>query len=63
MMVDVSLEARWSVDRLGGGKGSAIGQGLHGITISDACTCKGGGVIRWWQMQIQKGKLDQIVRK
>ena len=39
---DVSPEVRWSMDRIGGGKGFVRGQGRQGINISYAGLGQGG---------------------
>ena len=42
---DAYQEARWSVERLDGGKNFVSGQGRRGITFSYAHLGRGGGVL------------------
>ena len=62
---DVSLEVRWSTERIGGGNSLVISWGQCGLTISYALPGRGGGVLRWGRRQGRgrKGKLVHIVIK
>ena len=60
---DAAPEVLWLVDRLGGREGIVRGRGRCGNTISYDRPGQGGGVLRRWWRQIQKGKLEKIVKK